>query len=177
LVREIQVFVITLKTGELNTDVLRAIDEAIPFPLLYELHYDGAIQLWAAYKTPQIGQPARSSTGAYHWSPWLSQHDPRRPLPVVLDMEQLYGQLLAPLLPHPARPGERLPQHMARLTAIGQAQRELAATERRLRGEKQYNRRLAIHTTLRQQQQVLQQLLAPTRPQGAFDAEALDAES
>jgi type III restriction enzyme len=40
-VTEIQVFEVTLKTGKLDEDVLRAIDKAVPFPLVFELSYGG----------------------------------------------------------------------------------------------------------------------------------------
>ena len=40
-VAEIQVFDISLKTRQLDEAVLRAIDKAIPFPLIFELSHGG----------------------------------------------------------------------------------------------------------------------------------------
>ena len=51
-VPEIQVFGIQLKTPELNQDVLRCIDGAVQFPILFELSFDGRTQVVAAYKRP-----------------------------------------------------------------------------------------------------------------------------
>lgn len=157
-VREIQIFVITLKTGELSVDVLRAIDTAIPYPIIHELHYDGAVQLWAAYKRPHATDGSRMVTGDYFWSQWLSGHDPRAPLPVVLDMEQLYGRLLAPLLPYPPRPGERLPEHIERLEAIATTHAAVRQHERLVGREQQFNRKLALHSELRRLSQTLREL-------------------
>jgi hypothetical protein len=148
-VTEIQVFVLTLKSGELSADVLRAIDTAIPFPIVFELHYDGAIQVWAAYKAPHPSTPERWHVGEYFWSQWLSVHDARSALPIAIDMEQLYGRIVAPLLPYPARPGERLAQHISRLESITRTQTALHQLERRVSREQQFNRKLALHDELR----------------------------
>ena len=43
-VPEIQVFTIVLKDGELKPEVLRCIDQAIPFPILFELHFEDRIK-------------------------------------------------------------------------------------------------------------------------------------
>ena len=40
-VPEIQIFSIQLKTAELHGDVLRCIDGAIPYPIVFELAFDG----------------------------------------------------------------------------------------------------------------------------------------
>ena len=49
---EIQVFSITLKNDELKLDVLHCIDQAIPFPLIFELHHAGNVNPIATYKRP-----------------------------------------------------------------------------------------------------------------------------
>src|ERR1035437_7945938 len=51
-VPEIQIFSITLKTPELSEDVLRCIDQAIPFPIFYQLMFEDRIKAKAAYKRP-----------------------------------------------------------------------------------------------------------------------------
>ncbi|PWE27654.1 hypothetical protein C4N9_16625 [Pararhodobacter marinus] len=44
-VAEIQVFRITARTATLDRDVLRAIDKAIPFPLIFEVAHGGRVRL------------------------------------------------------------------------------------------------------------------------------------
>src|SRR5690348_3901122 len=46
-VPEIQIFGIALKTRELKEDVLRSIDKAIPFPIIYELSHGKKIRVVA----------------------------------------------------------------------------------------------------------------------------------
>ncbi len=49
-VGEIQVFGISLRNGKLDEEVLRAIDRAIPFPLIFELSWSGKRKAVAAFK-------------------------------------------------------------------------------------------------------------------------------
>ena len=51
-VPEIQIFRIVLKTGELKYDVLHCIDQAIPFPILFEQWYEGNIRVIEAFNRP-----------------------------------------------------------------------------------------------------------------------------
>lgn len=51
-VPEIQIFSIALKDGELKHEVLRCIDQAISFPIFFELRYEAKIKTIAAYKRP-----------------------------------------------------------------------------------------------------------------------------
>src|ERR1700730_15554655 len=51
-VPEIEVFTITLKRPEIGMEVLRCIDNAIPFPIIHELIYDGRVKVAAAFKRP-----------------------------------------------------------------------------------------------------------------------------
>ncbi|HEX05033.1 MAG TPA: DUF4391 domain-containing protein [Bacteroidetes bacterium] len=148
-VPEIQVFRIALKTGELKHVVLHCIDQAIPFPILYELWYEGKIQVVASYKRPSEADSSKWLVSDYFESVWLSSETPRPSLPVVLDLETLYAQILTALMPFPAREGEELQAQVGRMEQIRSKQRELAKYETRLHKEKQFNRKVAINTDLR----------------------------
>lgn len=102
-VTEIQVFCIMLKGAELDRNVLKAIDRAIPFPLIFELVQGTRIKLAAAYKQSSRsqkgeGDSSRWRIGNYFESDWQSEQTTRQPLPVALDMSSLYEQLLGPLV-------------------------------------------------------------------------------
>ena len=51
-VTEIQIFEISLRTGSLDGDILRAIDRAIPFPIIFELTWSGKRRAAAAFPRP-----------------------------------------------------------------------------------------------------------------------------
>ncbi|HBQ6958111.1 TPA: DUF4391 domain-containing protein, partial [Klebsiella pneumoniae] len=64
-VAEIQVFRLGLKGASLDHEVLKAIDRAIPFPLIFELVQGGRAKLVAAYKRP--AQNPGSTADISHW--------------------------------------------------------------------------------------------------------------
>lgn len=157
-VPEIQIFRIALKTGEIKHDVLHCIDQAIPFPILFELRYEGKTQAIAAFKRPSDADSSKWVVSDYFESVWLPSEAPRTSLPVVFDLEALYAHLLTPLLPFPARPGEGLKDRVERMEQIRSRQRELDKCEARLRKEKQFNRKVAINTELRTLKQEIKTL-------------------
>lgn len=166
-VPEIQVFSVSLKDGELKTDVLRCIDQAIPFPILFELRYDGKVKPVAAFKRPNEADASKWVISEYFDGDWVSADTPRKPLPMVFDLEALYGHLLMPLMPYPALPGESLQTRVERMERIRLKQRELERCEARLRKEKQFNRKVAINAELRDLKQELENLTRPLSPSGA----------
>ncbi|MEZ4615713.1 MAG: DUF4391 domain-containing protein [Caldilineaceae bacterium] len=117
-VPEIQIFRITLKTGELDTSVLQCIDHAIPFPLYFELQYGDRIKATAAFKRPSDGDQSKWVVSSYFDGPWLPATTPRVPLPLVLDLEQLYARLLTALSPFPPFPGEPMTAFVVRMDEI-----------------------------------------------------------
>jgi len=166
-VPEIQIFRIVLKTGELKYDVLHCIDQAIPFPIFFELWYEGKIRAVAAFKRPSDADSSKWVVSDYFESTWLQSETPRTALPVVFDLEALYARLLAPLLPFPARPGEGLQACVERMEQIRSRQRELDKCEARLRKEKQFNRKVAINAELRTLKQEIKTLTRPISVSGS----------
>jgi len=166
-VPEIQVFSIALKGGELKTEVLRCIDQAISFPILFELRYDEKIMSIAAYKRPSESDSGKWVISEYFESGWVSSNTPRKPLPMVFDLGALYAHLLTPLMPHPARSGENLQAWVERMELIRSRKREMEKCEVRLRKEKQFNRKVAINAELRDLKQELENLTRPLSVSGA----------
>lgn len=81
-VPEIEVFEIALKTSRLDAVVLRCIDKAIPFPILFELRFDGRIQPVAAYKRPSEADASQWVVSDYFAAPWQADGDPRGGCPL-----------------------------------------------------------------------------------------------
>ena len=148
-VPEIQVFSLQLKTPELHRDVLRCIDGAIPFPILFELAFEGKTQVLAAYKRPNESDASRWVLSDYFATDWLPVDCQRTAMPVALHMGGLYEQLLYRLIPLPARPQETLAELVARVEQAQAKQRELDKTTARLEKEKQFNRKVEINAQLR----------------------------
>ena len=157
-VPEIQVFGIQLKTPELSFDVLRAIDQAVQFPIIFELAHAGRSQVVACHKRPSEADASRWVLSDYFASGWLADPAERGAMPVALHLGGLYEQLLRALLPLPARPRETLSEHVARLDALAAKQREADKTAAKLEKERQFNRKVAINADLRRLQTELEAL-------------------
>ncbi len=159
-VAEIQVFDITLKAAELDYDVLRAIDRAIPLPIIFQLHHEQRTRMVAAFKRPSEADASKWVIDGYFAGDWLPAASARQALPVTLDLLGLYEQLLRCLLPNPARLGESLSEQLARLNRLRGLHSEHAKLDARLHKEKQFNRKVVLNAQLREIQNEIAKLSA-----------------
>ena len=154
-VAEIQVFDISLKTGKLDEAVLRAIDKAIPFPLIFELSHGGKRRATAAYKRPSEADSAKWVISEYFATDWMVDTVARSPLPVAVNLGGLYDALLSGLMPQqvqaaPGQDAEDIQARVDRIEAIRTKTREVERIKARLGREKQFNKRVAINAELRE---------------------------
>jgi hypothetical protein len=163
-VSEIQVFSISLRIGKLDEEVLRAIDRAIPFPLIFELSWSGKQKAVAAFKRPSDADSTKWVFSAYFATDWSPDDAPRRPLPVALNLGGLYDALLTALMPKASAEGEQagedIQTRVARMEAIRTKTREVDRIKARLSREKQFNKRVAINAELRGARQDLERISA-----------------
>ncbi len=177
-VPEIQVFELALKGTEFNEDIARTIDAAIPFPIVFELSFEGKIRILAAWKRPTAADPTKWVTGHYLGTPWQPADTPREALPVALNMGGLYEQMLRALSPEPPRRGERLAEHMERLGRIRDLEAESGKLERKLAQEKQFNRKVEINEKIRSIQLRLEsEIAAPVIASNAKQSSSQDGPS
>ncbi len=158
-VPEVQVFAIQLKTQELNLDVLRCIDGAVQFPIIFELGFDGRTQVVAAYKRPSESDASRWVLSDYFATEWLPSDLQRTAMPLALDLGSLYEQVLQRLIPLPVRQKESLANLVTRVELVAAKQREVEKTASKLAKEKQFNRKVEINTNLRQLKNELEGLM------------------
>lgn len=153
---EVQVFQIDAKMDDVSEPVLTAIDNAIPFPVLFEIARDGtngSVRMVAAFKQLCVGAPKLS---AYYSTGWQPADTERQPLPTAITLPALYSALLEPLTPVSSRPGEEVSDLAVRLQAVHKLEREIAVLERKLRTEPQLNRKIELRRTLKTKQQELE---------------------
>ena len=149
-VPEIQVFGMQLRTPELHKDVLSCIDKAIPFPILFELHFDSRIQVAACYKRPSEAEADHWVCSNYFATDWVPAETPRTTMPIALQMAGLYEQFLHQLAALSARPLEPLGDFVERASKRQAVQCEMERVALRLEKEKQFNRKVEINAQLRQ---------------------------
>ena len=160
-VPEIQVFRITLKGDTLHDDILRAIDRAIPFPLLFELVAGDRVQPAAAYKRPSEADRGKWVLSDPLRGAWTALAAPRAPLPVAINMGALYDRLLSALMPIDPIAGEDVETRLARLAAIRAKEREIAQLQSRLRRESQFNIKVTLHGQLAEAQAAFDHMKDP----------------
>jgi hypothetical protein len=160
-IHEIQVFEITLKTEELGEDVLRAIDKAIPSPIIYQLIFGNRIRFSAAYKRPSEADASKNVIEAYFTTDWQQIGKPLPALPLVLDMAALYEAMLRGVIPLPCRTGESLAAQVERTIQLRDKERENEELMARLRKERQFNRKVEINAAIRAVKAQLVNLVNP----------------
>ena len=159
-ITEIQVFAISLKLATLQSDVLRAIDRAIPFPLIFEVAHGSRSQTIAAFKRPSEADGSKWVVSDYFKSEWTSSDASRTPLPVALDLASLYDKVLTALMPMQPLVEENIQARVDRMEAIKSKELEVGRIKSQLAREKQYNKQVSINAALRLAKQELAQLKA-----------------
>ena len=159
-VTEIQIFEISLRTGSPDEDILRVIDRAIPFPIIFELTWSGKRRATAAFKRPSEGDVAKCVISEYFSTGWISEGGPRDALPVTIDLGGLYDKLLTAMMPAQVRTDGTIQERVARLEAVRAQTREIERIKVRLNREKQFNKRVEINAELREAKQELERITA-----------------
>lgn len=159
-ITEIQVFTISLKLATLHIDVLRAIDRAIPFQLIFEVSYGSRSQTIAAFKRPSEVDGSKWVVSDYFKSEWTASDTSRTPLPVALDLASLYDKVVTDLMPVQPLVEENIQARVDRIEAIKSKELAVARFKGQLTREKQYNKQVSINAALRLAKQELAQLKA-----------------
>lgn len=157
-VPEVQIFRIVLKVGELSFDVLKCIDGAVQFPILFEVEHEDMIKVIAAYKRPSEADVSKWVVSDYFSTAWIPANSKRNEMPVALDLAALYESLLQRLIPLTPRVHESFAALVERLEGLRTKQREIEKVSVKLAKEKQFNRKVKINSTLRQLKNELEEL-------------------
>ena len=147
---EIQVFEVVQKVATVKEDVLRCIDSAISFPIFFELLYKDQVQVKVAYKRPSEADSKKWVVDIYFETEWHPADVERSSLPVALDLESLYDQMLRTQISLPARKSESIRDQVARCGEIRLKEREADKLQTRMNREKQYNRKVEMNGQLRE---------------------------
>lgn len=147
-IHEIQIMTIDLKIESLSHDILAVIDKVIPSPILFELRYKNKIRYAAAFKRPSEADKTKRVVSGYFESDWLKDDVAKQPLPVVLNLKGLYHHFLRTLVPASSGSNESIDELVARAEQIQMMQRETLKLETRMNREKQYNRKVELHSQL-----------------------------
>lgn len=160
-VPEIQIFEIVLKGENISQNVLRLIDRAIAFPILFELHRAEQICVAASYKRPSEADNMKWVLSDYFQSEWMPVETTRSPLPLALNLETLYREMLQTLTPQTPFAGEGMSAFIERVIAIATMQKDCDKLNAKVNREKQFNRRVELNKQLKEAEAELSSLRTP----------------
>ncbi len=150
-VNEIQVIEVRLAAPQPDTAVLKLIDKAIPYQILFLLEYEGRYQAWIAYKETAAKGSNAVRVDAYYHTDWLSEQDIHLKaeglnIDAVYEnfVRQIAGEALSAESPEP------LKEAVERDLQKQKLQKQIAVLEKRMWNEKQYNKQVQMNEQLRQ---------------------------
>lgn len=98
LFQEVQIFRIVARTADIDLSILKYIDKLIPTPVIFEIVHNDRVKVIAAYKRASQADKSKIVLNKYYSSEWLAS-DQREPLPLILNLTDLYTHLIEQLLP------------------------------------------------------------------------------
>ena len=150
-VTEIEIFEIKLRAAELDENVLRLIDRAVPYHIIFILEHEGRYRAAVGYKEAAATGASHFKVSQYYYTGWT---DGAESLPLCLEgltmdaayenfVRQTAGEALA------ANCGETLKESVERSQQAEQLRKKIVALENRMRRERQLNRQMEIRAELK----------------------------
>ncbi len=149
-VTEVEVFEVRLNTSQLDEAVLRQIDKEIPYHILFILTCEGKAQAWIGYKEAAASGSNAFKVSRYYHTDWVPEDELRFRVD-GLNMDAVYESLVRQIAGGAlqADSGESLQASVERDETRRQLEKQIAALERKMRKEKQLNRRMEINAELK----------------------------
>lgn len=160
LVKEIEVFEVFLKSPNLDDELLRHIDRAVPYHLVFILEYQGRYKACISYKEAAISGNKAFKVNSYYYTDWLDKQN----LPFKLEglnldaaYENFVRQIAGETLQKVAS-DESLKDSIARSEQKELLQKQILALESKIRKEKQLNKQIQINNELKKLKRDLEEL-------------------
>lgn len=159
-VTELEVFELRLNQPSLNTAVLQFMDREIPYHILFVLSCGGKVQAWIGYKE---GGAVRANT--YYHTDWAAPETLRLRLR-GLDLDAVYEDFVRQIAGGRLKSAAdvlrdappTLKESVERDKARQQLQRRVAALEKKVRNEKQFNRQVELNAELKRLKKELSEI-------------------
>lgn len=159
-VTEIEVFEVCLSAPRLDEAVLRQIDREIPYHILFLLEYEGKYQAWTAYKEAAGSGSNAFRVGAYYHTDWLEE----AALPLKangLNIDRVYENFVRQIAGEPlSQTGKTLKESVERDRRRQALQKQIAALEKKVRREKQFNKQVQMNAELKRLKQDRNELIS-----------------
>lgn len=158
-VEEIQIFEIYLKGKTISKEVLENIDRVVPYPILFVLRYSNDVKLVIAYKERNKVDENRMVIHSYYQSQWMNEKEIDINILSGLNLKDVYENILRHLIPIESQ----ITYDIEDLIEINEAQEELKKEikklERKIKSEKQFNKKVKYNIKLQKKKKELDKLM------------------
>lgn len=155
-VTELEVITIRLNQRELDKRILPLIDKEIPYHILFLLEYGAEVQAWIGYK--ERAQTSAFKPVTYYHTEWLAPEALTLRID-GLNMDKVYENLIRQVA------GERLDdtggdikEDVSRDEQRQKLMKKIAALEKKVKREKQFNRQVELNAELKRLNVELEEL-------------------
>ena len=160
LVKEIEVFEVSLKSPSLDGELLRHIDRLVPYHIVFILEYQGRYKACISYKEATISGNMAFKVNSYYYTDWLDKqnlHLKLEGLNLDAAYENFVRQIAGETLQKVAS-DESLKDSIARSEQKELLQKQILALESKIRKEKQLNKQIQINNELKKLKRDLEEL-------------------
>ena len=152
-VTEIQVFRIVLKHSEFNTNVLRIIDEQIPYHILFIICADNKEQAWIGYKEQSGSESRAFKVDSYYHTAWQKPEELELAIE-GLNMDAVYEsfvkQISASTAPIQWDDSLSARDNTAKIEERKKLQKQIEKLERQLRKETQPRKKFVLYQRIKE---------------------------
>ena len=148
IAEEVEVFLIKLKTSELDLNVLRQMDRQLHYHLIFILEYQEQYQLWTSYKE-ENGNSA-FKVGNYYHTDWVTEETFSLRID-GLNMDTVYENLVRQIAGDTLTQenSESLKETVERQLAREKLEKDIEKLRCKIRKEKQFNRQVELNKQLK----------------------------
>ena len=158
-VTEIQVFRIILKQSDFNKDVLKTIDEQIPYHILFIICYRDKEQAWIGYKEQSGSESRAFKVDSYYHTAWQKPEELKLAIE-GLNMDAVYEsfvkQISASTAPIQWDDSLSARDNTAKIEERKKLQKQIEKLEQQLRKETQPRKKYEIHQELQRIKKLMQ---------------------
>lgn len=150
-VTEIEVLEIRLNGPQLDEAVLKQIDKEIPYHILFILTCDGKAQAWIGHKSAAASGSSDFKVNRYYHTDWIPENE----IDLRIDgltLDAVYDNFVkqvAELQGEEWNANCGAAENVAQSLAREKLKKQIAALEKKMKSEKQLNRRMEINAELK----------------------------
>ena len=148
IVDEVEVFLIKLKTSELNQNVLRLLDKELHYHLIFILECEEKYQLWTGYKEESTNIAFK--VGNYFHTEWVTEDTFSLHIE-GLNMDSIYENLVRQIAGKELtrENNESLKETVERQAEREKLEKDIEKLRAKIRKEKQFNRQVELNKQLK----------------------------